>query len=69
VTALASTGDERRGVTVAIVAQGNGFDATDTRAGYGIRHSITTRMADVRGLATMDSRPRQGTRVDLRWPG
>jgi glucose-6-phosphate-specific signal transduction histidine kinase len=57
VTALATTDDERRGVTVAIVDQGNGFDASDTAPGYGIRHSITTRMAEVGGVATVDSHP------------
>lgn len=69
VTALATTDSEGRGVTVAIVDQGSGFDAADTRAGYGLRHSITTRMAEVGGVATVDSHPGQGTRIDLSWPG
>ena len=36
--------------------------------GYGIQHSILTRMREVGGQATVDSHPGQGTRVDLRWP-
>jgi signal transduction histidine kinase len=67
-TALAYDSDHRRGVTVAVVDQGKGFDPRVVRPGYGIRHSIVDRMAEVGGLATVDSHPDQGTRVDLRWP-
>ncbi len=35
----------------------------------GLRHSITTRMAEVGGVATVDSHAGQGTRIDLRRPG
>jgi signal transduction histidine kinase len=56
-------------VTVAIVDQGTGFDVARTPPGYGIRHSITARMAEVGGTSTVDSHPGDGTRVDLRWPG
>jgi signal transduction histidine kinase len=56
------------GVTVAIVDQGKGFDPATVHMGYGIRHSIVDPLADVGGLATVDSHPDQGTRVDLRWP-
>ncbi|MEU4162951.1 ATP-binding protein [Actinoplanes sp. NPDC026670] len=55
-------------VTVAVVDQGKGFDPDATPPGYGIRHSITARMREVGGTATVDSYPGQGTRVDLRWP-
>jgi signal transduction histidine kinase len=55
-------------VTVAIVDQGKGFDPDITEPGYGIRHSIQARMAEVGGVATVDSHPSHGTRVDLRWP-
>ncbi|MCA2219104.1 sensor histidine kinase [Jidongwangia harbinensis] len=56
-------------VVVAVVDQGKGFDPDLTPPGYGIRQSITTRMGEVGGAATVDSHPGQGTRVDLRWPG
>jgi len=55
-------------VTVAIVDQGKGFDPAVAEHGYGIRHSIIGRMADVGGTATVDSHPGEGTRIDLRWP-
>ncbi|MFG1604881.1 sensor histidine kinase [Actinoplanes sp. NPDC049265] len=55
-------------VTVAVVDQGDGFDPDTTTLGYGIRHSITARMHEVGGTASVDSHPGQGTRVDLRWP-
>lgn len=54
-------------VTIAVVDQGKGF-GPDTPPGYGIRHSITARMHEVGGTASVDSDPGQGTRVDLRWP-
>jgi signal transduction histidine kinase len=56
-------------VSVAIVDQGKGFDPEVTEPGYGIRHSIQARMTEVGGVATVDSHPGQGTRVDLQWPG
>lgn len=55
-------------VTVAVVDQGKGFDMDTTELGYGIRHSIIKRMAEVGGTATVDSHPGEGTRIDLRWP-
>ncbi len=55
-------------VTVAIVDQGKGFDPETTELGYGIRHSIHTRMVEIGGTATVDSHPGEGTRIDLRWP-
>lgn len=55
-------------VTVAVVDQGKGFDPDTTPLGYGIKHSITARMHEVGGTASVDSHPGQGTRVDLRWP-
>jgi signal transduction histidine kinase len=67
-TALAVADRGRPVVTVAIVDQGNGFDLTRTSPGYGIRHSITARMEEVGGSATVDSHPGEGTRIDLRWP-
>ncbi|HKT00582.1 MAG TPA: ATP-binding protein [Rugosimonospora sp.] len=67
-TALADRLTGHPSVTVAIVDQGKGFDPDTTPAGYGIRHSITARMREAGGAATVDSHPGQGTRVDLRWP-
>lgn len=55
-------------VTVSIVDQGVGFDPHHTSAGYGIRHSILARMAEVGGGAAVESATDQGTRVELRWP-
>ncbi|HEX4723809.1 MAG TPA: ATP-binding protein [Pseudonocardiaceae bacterium] len=55
-------------VTVTVVDQGNGFDPATTHQGRGLSDSITGRMADVGGVATVDSMPGQGTRVELRWP-
>ena len=60
--------DGGRGVTVAVVDQGRGFDPATTEPGYGLRGSILGRLADVGGSATVDSRPGEGTRVELRWP-
>ncbi|MEV4313033.1 ATP-binding protein [Actinocrispum sp. NPDC049592] len=55
-------------VTVAIVDQGKGFDPGTTEFGYGIRHSVIDRMTEVGGVATVDSHPGEGTRIDMRWP-
>jgi signal transduction histidine kinase len=63
-TAMASG----KGVTVAIVDQGKGFDQDITDLGYGIRHSIIKRMIEIGGTATVDSHPGEGTRIDLQWP-
>lgn len=67
-TALPHDAAGRPGVTVAVVDQGKGFDQAQVPPGYGIRHSIVDRMAEVGGQASVDSHPDQGTRVDLRWP-
>jgi signal transduction histidine kinase len=67
-TAMVTGGPHRPVVNVAVVDQGKGFDVPSTELGYGIRHSITSRMGDVGGSATVDSHPAEGTRVDLRWP-
>jgi signal transduction histidine kinase len=67
-TAMAAGADGRGGVTVAVVDQGKGFDPAVTPRGYGLRHSVAGRLAEVGGEATVDSHPGEGTRVDLRWP-
>lgn len=59
---------EEAAVTVTVVDQGCGFDPTRVRQGRGLPDSITGRMADVGGVALVDSMPGQGTRVELRWP-
>ncbi len=66
-TARADGGAEGRTVTVIVVDQGKGFDPAVTRFGRGLSDSITGRLADVGGEATVDSMPGQGTRVELRW--
>jgi signal transduction histidine kinase len=66
-TARADGGATGHTVTVTVVDQGKGFDPAVTRFGRGLADSITGRMADVGGDATVDSMPGQGTRVELRW--
>jgi signal transduction histidine kinase len=61
-------GDNGTAVTVTVVDQGKGFDPATTLPGRGLSDSITGRMADVGGVAAVDSMPGQGTRVELRWP-
>lgn len=68
VTALASDG-AAPGVLVTIADRGRGFNAAAGSAGLGLRDSIGARLAEVGGTATVDSRPGQGTSVELRWPG
>ncbi len=68
VTALAPDGPAS-GVLVTIADRGRGFNATAGSGGLGLRDSIIARLAEVGGTATVDSRPGQGTSVELRWPG
>jgi signal transduction histidine kinase len=68
VTATSQDGPAR-GVLVTITDRGHGFDSADRPHGLGLRDSITARLAEVGGSATIDSRPGQGTSVELRWPG
>jgi signal transduction histidine kinase len=56
-------------VLVTIADRGRGFNAAAGSAGLGLRDSIGARLAEVGGTATVDSRPGQGTSVELRWPG
>ncbi|MFK0258862.1 sensor histidine kinase [Streptomyces sp. NPDC090445] len=59
------------GVEVTVADQGIGFDTSkaDRRdTGTGLRRSIHGRLASVGGSATVDSRPGEGTVVELRWP-
>ncbi|WP_219691680.1 sensor histidine kinase, partial [Streptomyces anatolicus] len=66
-TVFGSTG----GVEVVVADRGIGFDTSDRshrRAGTGLRRSVHGRMAAIGGSAEVDSRPGEGTVVELRWP-
>lgn len=52
---------------VRIDDNGCGFDTTLESRGHGIRNSITARMLELGGSATLHSLPGQGTTVELRW--
>jgi signal transduction histidine kinase len=57
------------GLQVTIRDAGAGFDATSVdRARLGVRRSITERIADCGGRASVCSAPGAGTVVRLRWP-
>ena len=55
-------------VSVLVTDRGRGFDVAGTRRGIGLSQSITARLAEVGGIASVDSEPGQGTTVELRWP-
>ncbi|MEU5852310.1 sensor histidine kinase [Saccharopolyspora shandongensis] len=54
-----------RGIAVVVRDHGSGFDMAGKDAGFGIRESISARMAEVGGSARVESRPGWGTRVTL----
>ncbi len=55
--------------TVRITDDGRGFDPLLPRPGhFGISQSVQRRMAEVGGLAQVESAPGHGTRVTLEWP-
>ncbi|WP_439382428.1 sensor histidine kinase [Amycolatopsis lexingtonensis] len=61
--------EEREGVvTVSVRDHGTGFDPGARRAGFGIDNSIHARLAEIGGVARIDSAPGQGTRVVLTAP-
>lgn len=66
-TARAVLSVQRRGRGVAVVARdhGRGFDPARCAPGFGIRESITARMAGIGGHAEVVSEPGGGTRVTL----
>ncbi|MFI8961688.1 sensor histidine kinase [Streptomyces sp. NPDC053493] len=69
-TAGSGAGDGRRaGAVVTVVDRGPGFDPDDYVPGFGLRGSVYARMAEVGGLAVVDTAPGEGVRVELRWPG
>jgi signal transduction histidine kinase len=53
------------GVAVVIRDDGRGFDPARTVPGFGIRQSITARIREAGGTATVESSPGLGTRVRL----
>jgi signal transduction histidine kinase len=62
--------DEGDGVRVTVRDRGAGFDpARVGPARLGLRRSITERIADAGGQATVTSVPGAGTEVSLHWPG
>ncbi|MFD4243519.1 sensor histidine kinase [Streptomyces sp. NPDC058525] len=60
--------DGRGGAVVTVVDRGPGFDPERYLPGLGLRGSVCARMAEVGGLATVDTAPGEGVRVELRWP-
>jgi signal transduction histidine kinase len=55
-------------LTLTITDRGRGFDPLTGNHGLGLRESITGRLREVGGTAMVDSRPGQGTTVELTWP-
>lgn len=53
------------GIAVIVRDRGVGFDMAGKQAGFGIRESISARMAEVGGSARVESRPGWGTQVTL----
>jgi signal transduction histidine kinase len=55
-------------LTVSVLDHGAGFDPARTPPGMGLRESITRRLADAGGAATVQSAPGEGTYVELTVP-
>jgi signal transduction histidine kinase len=53
---------------VRIVDRGRGFDTRTTAEGFGLRRSISDRMAEAGGEVRLYSEPGHGTSVELLWP-
>lgn len=68
VTIVGATNPDDPDLQVGVTDRGQGFDRHTTRAGVGVTQSIIARMAEVGGIALIDSEPGQGTTVELRWP-
>jgi signal transduction histidine kinase len=64
---LTATGDDGT-LLVRIVDRGRGFDPNTRSAGFGVRRSITERMREAGGLATVTGMPGAGVCVELTWP-
>jgi signal transduction histidine kinase len=54
------------GLRVDVVDRGRGLPP-GSAAGFGLRHSVTTRLREVGGSASVDASDAGGTRVTLRW--
>ncbi|MFJ3875913.1 ATP-binding protein [Streptomyces sp. NPDC090077] len=71
---VTAVGGARGGVEVTVADRGTGFDASGAggsrgaAGGTGLRRSVRGRLAAVGGAADVDSRPGEGTAVELRWP-
>jgi signal transduction histidine kinase len=63
--ALVRIWDEPAGLTVVIRDFGIGFEPAAHRPGFGLSESITARMTEVGGTASVGSRPGNGTSVTL----
>lgn len=56
-------------LTLRVVDRGRGFDPETMVPGFGVRSSITERMREVGGTATLFGMPENGVCVELVWPG
>ncbi|WP_128763661.1 sensor histidine kinase [Micromonospora sp. MW-13] len=59
---------ERGVLRVTVVDRGCGFDPDATPPGFGFRHSVVDRVAEVGGRVRVSSEPGGGTCVELSWP-
>lgn len=60
---------EGRLLRVTVVDRGRGFRPEEAPPGFGFRHSIVDRVAEVGGRARVSSEPGAGTCVELTWAG
>ncbi len=58
---------QQNGVVVSVADHGCGFDPAAVKPGLGITRSLRDRMASVGGEVEIDSRPGEGTYVEIRW--
>jgi signal transduction histidine kinase len=58
---------QQNGVVVSVADHGCGFDPVTIKPGLGITRSLRDRMASVGGEVEIDSRPGEGTYVEIRW--
>lgn len=58
---------QQNGVVVSVADHGCGFDPAAIKPGLGITRSLRDRMASVGGEVEIDSRPGEGTYVEIRW--
>lgn len=66
---LTAVGDERGGVTIAVIDRGRGFDMDVARArlGLGLTRSIQERVIGIGGRVKINSTPGHGTIVEMSW--